>query len=146
MDPKEFMSLRNDRAGNTLLVALLMLAILSVVGANVLVAVSSRYNYTQKAVGWTEALTAAESGVDYGFANCRWSLASPSAWSGWKKYSSSTSNWVTVTDFNDANNELASGNKIIYDLPSGSHLLSTGEGTTDLWYHVEVDSPASFVI
>jgi hypothetical protein len=28
----------------------------------------------------------------------------------------------------------------------GSHLLGVGEGTTDLWYHVEIDSPASYLI
>ncbi len=144
--PSQTIVLGNDRSGNTLLVAVLLLAVLSLVGATVLQTVSNRYDYSQKAVGWAEALNAAEAGVDFGFAHCGWNLAGQAAWTGWKKYDSATSNWVTVTDANDANTEIAAGRRVIYDLPAGSHLLGTGEGTTDLWYHVEVDSPASFVI
>lgn len=140
------MTLGNDRAGNTLLVAVLLLAVLSLVGATVLQTVSNRYDYSQKAVGWSEALNAAEAGADFGFANCGWNLTGQPTWVGWKKYSAGTPGWVTVTDANDANTEIAAGRRIIYDLPAGSHLLSTGEGTTDLWYHVEVDSPASYLI
>jgi hypothetical protein len=140
------MTLGNARAGNTLLVAVLLLAVLSLVAATVLQTLSNRYDYSQKAVGWSEALNAAEAGVNFGFANCEWNLSGQSAWTGWKKYSAGTSGWVTVTDANDANAQIAAGNRIIYDLPSGSHLVGTGEGTTDLWYHVEVDSPASFLI
>ena len=139
-------ALRNEPDGNTLLVAVLLLAVLSFVGATVLQTVSHRYDYSQKAVGWSEALNAAEAGVDYGFANCTWNLAGQTPWTGWKKFSAGTSSWVAVTDVNDANTEIAAGRRIIYDLPAGSHLVSTGEGTTDLWYHVEVDSPASYLI
>jgi hypothetical protein len=39
-----------------------------------------------------------------------------------------------------------SGNRIIYDVPAASHLVGTGEGATDLWYHVEVDVPPRFVV
>ncbi len=137
---------RPCEAGNTLLVALGMLAILSAVGANLLLSTTSRYHYTQKAVGWTEALNAAEAGADDAFANCRRMITNTGAWTSWKKYNAGTSSWVTVTNSSDANAELAAGRKIIYDLPSGSHLLTSGEGTNDLWYHVEVDSPASFVV
>ena len=63
------MALGNDRSGNTLLVALLILAVLSLVGATVLQTVSNRYDYSQKAVGWSEALNAAEAGADFGFAH-----------------------------------------------------------------------------
>ena len=146
MHPIRTMTLGNGRAGNTLLVAVLLLAVLSLVGATVLQTVSNRYDYSQKAVGWSEALNAAEAGSDFGFANCGWNLTGAGAWTGWKKYNSGTSSWVTVTDANDANTEIAAGNRIIYDLPAGSHLVGTGEGTTDLWYHVEVDSPASYLI
>ncbi len=140
------MTSRRSEAGNTLLVALGMLAILSAVGANVLLSVTSRYQHTQKAVGWSEALNAAEAGVDDAFANCRRTITTAAAWTNWKKYNTGTSSWVTVTSASDANAELAAGRKIIYDLPAGSHLISSGEGTNDLWYHVEVDSPASFVV
>lgn len=153
---KKLLALRNNRAGNTLLVALLMLAVLSVVGATVLQTVSTRYNYSQKAVGWSEALNAAEAGADYALANCRWTLSPtssaspsptpPSAWTGWKKGVYNAPNWVAVTNTADANSELGAGRTISYDLPAGSHLVTNGEGTTDLWYHVEVDSPPSFVV
>lgn len=146
MHSSQDMTLGNSRAGNTLLVAVLLLAVLSLVGATVLQTVSNRYDYSQKAVGWSEALNAAEAGADYGFAHCGWNLAGLAAWTGWKKYDSATSSWVTVTDANDANAEIAAGRRVIYDLPAGFHLVGTGEGTTDLWYHVEVDSPASFLI
>ena len=140
-------SLGESEAGNTLLIAVLLLGVLSLVSATVLQTVSNRYDYSQKAVGWSQALNAAEAGADFGFASCGWNLAGQSsAFSGWKKYSSGTSSWVTVTDLADANAQIAAGNRIIYDLPAGSHLMTSGEGTTDLWYHVEVDSPASFLI
>ena len=138
------LTLADGRAGNTLLVAVLLLAVLSVVGATVLQTVSNRYDYSQKAVGWSEALNAAEAGADFGFANCGWNAAGQSAWTGWKKYNAGS--WITVTNTADANAQVAAGNRIIYDLPAGSHLMTTGEGTTDLWYHVEVDSPPSFLI
>ena len=85
MKTKQVISIRNNRAGSTLIVSLLTLTLVSIVGATVLMAVSSRYNYTQKAVGWQESLGAAEAGADYGLANCRQTLSSgiPSAWSGW---------------------------------------------------------------
>ena len=140
------MTSRRSEAGNTLLVALGMLAILSAVGANVLLSVTSRYQHTQKAVGWSEALNAAEAGVDDAFANCRRTITNAAAWTNWKKYNTGTSSWVTVTSASDANAELAAGRKIIYDLPAGSHLISSGEGTNDLWYHVEVDIPRSLLV
>lgn len=133
-------------AGNTLLVAMLFLAVLSLVSATVLQTVSNRYAATQKAVGWSESLNAAEAGADFGYANCGWNVAGQAAFSGWKKYDSGASGWVDVTDVADANAQIAAGNRIIYDLPAGSRLTTTGEGTTDLWYHVEVDSPASFLV
>jgi len=144
--PQQKGALCNNCSGNTLLVAVLLLAVLSFIGATVLQTVSSRYDYSQKAIGWAEALNAAEAGVDFGFAHCGWNVSGQPAWTGWKKYDSATSNWITVTDATDANSEIAAGRRVIYDLPAGSHLLSGGEGTTNLWYHVEVDSPASYLI
>ena len=145
MKTKRFFSVTRNWNGSTLLVALLTLAVLGLVGANVMMTVTNRYNYTQKAVGWQEAFGAAEAGADFGLANCRRTVTG-GAWTGWKKYNAGASSWVTVTDTADANSQLSSGNKIIYDLPAGSHLVGTGEGTTDLWYHVEVDVPPPFVI
>ncbi len=131
--------------GSTLIIAMVTLATLSLVAATLLENVSSRYNYTQKAIGWGEALNAADAGADYGLANIRATLTT-GAWAGWKKYDSTTSTWVTVANTADANAELAAGNRIINDVPSSAHLVGTGEGTVDLWYHVEVDAPSSFVV
>ena len=138
---------RKKREGSVLIIALLTLAVLSVVGATVLLSVSSRYGYTEQAVGWQGALGFAEAGADFGLANCRWTANGNSTpWAGWKKYVSANQTWVPVTDAADANTELTAGRRIIYDLPSGSHLTGTGQGATDGWYHVEVDAPASLVI
>ncbi|MEO6969842.1 MAG: hypothetical protein ABI217_02985, partial [Chthoniobacterales bacterium] len=127
---------------------MLLLAILSLVGATVLQTVSNRYDYSQKAVGWSEAFNAAEAGTNFGFANCVSSLGNSGTnpWTGWQKFDTATSAWVAVASATDGNSEFFLGNKLIYDLPTGSHLLSTGEGTTDLWYHVEIDSPASYLV
>lgn len=134
-----------QRAGSTLLIAMVTLASLALVAATLIDTVSSRYNYTQKTVGWAEALNAADAGADFGLANCRFTLTS-GAWVGWKKYDSATSSWVTVTNTADANAQLAARNKIIYELPSNARLTGSGEGTTELWYTVEVDAPASLVV
>ena len=50
--PQQKGALCNNCSGNTLLVAVLLLAVLSFIGATVLQAVSSRYDYSQKAIGW----------------------------------------------------------------------------------------------
>ena len=138
---------RKKIQGSTLVIALLTLAVLSVVGTTVLMSVTARYGYTQQAVGWEEALGVAEAGADFGLANCRWTINGNSTpWAGWKKYVSATQTWVTVADTTDANSELTAGRKIIYDLPSGFHLAGSGQGATDGWYHVEVDAPPSMII
>jgi hypothetical protein len=135
---------RKKMEGSTLVIALLTIAVLSVVGMTVLMSVSARYGYTQQAVGWEEALGVAEAGADFGLANCRWTINGHSTpWAGWKKYVSATQTWVTVADTTDATSELTAGRKIIYD---GSHLVGSGQGATDGWYHVEVDVPASMII
>ena len=88
---------RKKIQGSTLVIALLTLAVLSVVGTTVLMSVTARYGYTQQAVGWEEALGVAEAGADFGLANCRWTINGNSTpWAGWKKYVSATQTWVTV--------------------------------------------------
>ena len=134
-------------SGSTFVIALLMLMVLSLVGATVLMTVSTRYNYTQKAIGWDEALAAAEAGADFGMVNCRRTLptSTTSPWTGWQKYTGAYK-WAPVVSSADAAAQLAAGQTLIYNLPAGSHLMSTGEGSTEFWYHVEVDAPASLVI
>ena len=110
--------------------AVLCLAVLSVVGASVLQTISHRYDYSQKAVGWSEALNAAEAGTNFGFANCVWSLGNSGtgAWTGWKKFDITASTWMPVTNQADGDNELSLGNRLVYDLPANLRLLSTGGG------------------
>ena len=50
--------------GSSLLVALSVVLIMAMVGANVLFNVSSRYNSANRSASWNEALLAAESGID----------------------------------------------------------------------------------
>jgi hypothetical protein len=134
-------------SGSAFIVALLMLMVLSLVGATVLMTVSTRYNYTQKAIGWDEALAAAEAGADYGMTNCRRTLPTSTInpWIGWQKYTGAYT-WAPVSSSADATTQLAAGNTLIYNLPAASHLISTGEGATEFWYHVEVDAPSFLVV
>ena len=124
-----------------------MLMVISLAGASVLMSVSTRYNYTQKAIGWDEALSAAEAGADYALANCRRMLSTSAStpWTGWQKYSGAY-HWTPVSSPAEGNAQLAAGNTLIYNLPSDAHLFSSGEGSTEFWYHVEVDAPASLVV
>ena len=138
---------RKRSSGSTFVIALLMLMVLSLVGATVLMTVSTRYNYTQKAIGWDEALAAAEAGANYGMVNCRRTLptSTTSPWVGWEKYAGAYT-WTPVLNPADAAAQLAAGQALIYNLPAASYLTSTGEGSTVFWYHVEVDAPASLVV
>ncbi len=56
--------IRSTRSGSTLVAAVLTVLVLSLIAANVLTSISSRYNSAYRSAGWNEALLAAESGVD----------------------------------------------------------------------------------
>ena len=135
------------KAGSTFVTSLLMLMVLSLIGSTVLMNVSTRYNYTQKAIGWDESLSAAEAGADFALVNCRRTLSTSTAspWTGWQKYTGAYL-WTPVSSASDANAQLAAGQTLVYDLPASSHLFSTGEGATEFWYHVEVDAPPSLLV
>jgi hypothetical protein len=61
--------------GNILLCALCTIVIISLIGANVLINCTTRYNVTAKQLkGWKEALYAAEAGGDAGFDEVRKAL------------------------------------------------------------------------
>jgi hypothetical protein len=83
-------SLQNKN-GSTLIYALLTLLILSLIGANVLLNSTTRYNVSSKQVkAWKEALYAAEGGADVAFAEVRKLVSSPTtAFSGWTSPASS---------------------------------------------------------
>ena len=96
---------RSESTASTIVVAMITLVTLAIIATTVLETLNSRYNYAQKVIGWNEALYAADAGADFGLANCRLTLSS-GAWTGWKKYNSASSSWVTVTDTADANSQL----------------------------------------
>lgn len=64
--------------GSTLLCALAVIIIVSLIGAGVLSNSTTRYNATARQVkGWKEALYAAEAGGDVGYAECRKAVSDP---------------------------------------------------------------------
>lgn len=64
--------------GSILLCALCTILVISLIGANILVNCTTRYNVTSKQVkAWKEALIAAEAGGDIGYAECRKTIGDP---------------------------------------------------------------------
>ena len=67
-----------QETGSTLICTLGAIIIVSLIGANVLMNCTTRFNTTAKQVkGWKEALYAAEAGGDIGYAECRRVVADP---------------------------------------------------------------------
>jgi hypothetical protein len=67
-------------SGSTLLVAICTILIISLIGANVLLNCTTRYNVTAEHVkAWKEALYAAEGGGDIAFAEVRKTVSNPAA-------------------------------------------------------------------
>lgn len=89
-----------SESGSTLICALCAIMIISIIGANVLMNCSARYNATTKQVkGWKEALYAAEAGGDIAFNEVRKVISSPGSQftgTGWT-YSSYTNGPWTYT-------------------------------------------------
>ena len=76
-NPTNEMKIQTQRGneGNILLCALCTIVIISLIGANVLINCTTRYNVTAKQLkGWKEALYAAEAGGDAGFDEVRKAL------------------------------------------------------------------------
>src|SRR5467141_664695 len=66
------MQLERTNTGSTILCALCTILIISLIGANVLLNCTTRYNVSAKQVkGWKEALYAAEGGGDVAFSEVR---------------------------------------------------------------------------
>ncbi|HWX17069.1 MAG TPA: hypothetical protein VNY07_10820, partial [Chthoniobacterales bacterium] len=69
----------SNQDGSTLICALCTILIISLIGANVLLNCTTRYNVSSKQVkGWKEALYAAEGGADIAFSEVRKLVSSPS--------------------------------------------------------------------
>jgi hypothetical protein len=79
------LKVQQSDAGSTIIAALSTILIVSLIGANVLMNCATRYNVSSKQVkAWKEALYAAESGGDIGFAEVRKLVSDPTnAFSGW---------------------------------------------------------------
>jgi hypothetical protein len=79
----------SNQDGSTLICALCTILIISIIGANVLLNCTTRYNVSSKQVkGWKEALYAAEGGADIAFSEVRKPYVTPastafSAGNGW---------------------------------------------------------------
>lgn len=90
----------HSESGSTLICALTAVIIISIIGANVLMNCSARYNATTKQVkGWKEALYAAEAGGDVAFNEIRKIISNPNSQftgTGWS-YSSYTNGPWTYT-------------------------------------------------
>jgi hypothetical protein len=72
------MNIQKVDRGSVLLCALCTILVVSLIGANVLVNCTTRYNVTSKQVkAWKEALIAAEAGGDVGYAECRKTIGDP---------------------------------------------------------------------
>src|SRR6266403_4311198 len=72
------MNIQKSERGSVLLCALCTILVVSLIGANVLVNCTTRYNVTSKQVkAWKEALIAAEAGGDVGYAVCRKTIGDP---------------------------------------------------------------------
>ncbi|HWX15375.1 MAG TPA: hypothetical protein VNY07_02200 [Chthoniobacterales bacterium] len=71
--------LKRTNTGSTIMCALCTILIISLIGANVLLNCTTRYNVSSKQVkGWKEALYAAEGGADIAFSEVRKLVSSPS--------------------------------------------------------------------
>ena len=92
---------RQDEMGSTLVCALCTILVISVVGANVLMNCTTRYNVTSKQVtGWKDALCAAEAGADIAFAETRKVLMNPGTQftgANWTSANVATGPWTFTT-------------------------------------------------
>jgi hypothetical protein len=103
------MQLRRTHAGTAIICALTVIVIVSLIGAGVLINSTTRYNVMARQLkAWKEALYAAESGGDIGFAEVRKLVSNSSPWSadGWTPTASPspTPGWIKTTPaFGEAN-------------------------------------------
>jgi hypothetical protein len=87
MNSPKLIRLHRAESGSTIICAICTILIISLIGANVLLNCTTRYNVTAKQVkAWKEALYAAEGGGDIAFAEVRKTVSNPSAAfkSGWQ--------------------------------------------------------------
>jgi len=125
--------LQHRESGAATFLALFMLALIGFIGATVLMKVGRLYNGNEKAQGWQEALNAAEAGADIGVANLRWSTTTGSPAP--TPFDTSIG-WAKTTTRDQHNN--ITNTIYTYTTP---HVTQTGEGTSETWAMITVDSP-----
>jgi len=137
---------KNESANITLL-AMLMLLVLSLVGATVLLNATTRYNGSMNTGGWQEALPAAEAGSEFGLTNCRWTT-----WTaGGVNHGFDTTNGWSLVDPTNAqgqNKTFSSPLGYSYTLPAQYTIgpfTQTGQGALQTTAKVVVDAPSSMI-
>src|SRR6266705_6022749 len=109
----------SNESGNVLICVLGVILIVSLIGANVLRNSTTRLNASSNQVrAWKEALSAAETGGDIGFAELRKRFTGETQWSGWTN--SGTTHVSPVTTFGSDNLKARTVVETCYfDYPSG---------------------------
>lgn len=140
----------NYESASITLLAMMMLVVLSVVGATVLLNSTARYNGSMNTGGWQEALPAAEAGSDFALTNCRWTT-----WTaGGVNHGFDTNNGWSLVDPTNSQGQNITFNSPIgysytlpaqYTLPTITQTSQTGQGSLQTWAKVIVDAPSSLI-
>src|ERR1051326_7611992 len=117
-----------QQEGSALILTLITIAILLLVGGGVLANVMARYQKDAQTLSWREALVAAQSGIDFGWATINNTIKNP------------TTAWADWTTKKDENGVELTPIVRVYTSPVLNH---DGEGNQRTSYTVEIDSPAS---
>ena len=121
------------QAGSVLTIAVLTLAILSLIAAGTLTVVSSKYNSTFQASSWQESLQGAEAGVDIAM-----SALATDSWTGWNQVNSSTPPRSAPSgSFSSPTNRPTSGQYYFYQPQALTHV---GEGNNTINMFITVDT------
>jgi hypothetical protein len=143
---KRLLQNSQGQSGNVTIVAMLMLLVLSMIGASVLLNTIARYNGSMKIGGWQEALSAAEAGADLALNSCRLTVVS----GGTPFDTTSTPAWSLVdpTNANHQNVTFTSPLGNSYTLPmqyTVPTLTQSGQGSYQTWATVVVDAPPELI-
>src|SRR5207245_2580946 len=125
--------------GNVLLCVLGTILIVSLIGATVLHNSTTRLNASSNQVrAWKEALSAAETGGDIGFAELRKQLSDPAnQWAGWTPSGTGYGYVSPETTFGNSNLRARTGVETCYfDVSGAFHLGSNPDPNANNWYRV----------
>ena len=128
---------RNTReTGNVLLCVLATILIVSIIGATVLRNSTTRLNASSNQVrAWKEALSAAETGGDIGFAELRKRFTGETQWSGWTN--SGTTHVSPVTTFgSDSLQARTVVEGCYFDTSGVFHLGANPDPNAQNWYRI----------